>query len=400
MSTRPRRALLLVENLSLPRDKRVWPEALALAEAGYEVVAVCPREEQAPELFERVGPVEIHRYPLVFSDGGTLGYLREYASAFWRTARLVRRLARTRRFDVVHAANPPDLLLLAALPLKLRGTRFVFDHHDLVPELYACRFGRAGGPLYRLARAIEWLAFRVADVVISTNESYRELAIGRGGKRRQDVFVVRNAPGPRIRPAEPDPALKRGRKHLLAYVGVLGRQDGGDLALHALARLRERRQDWHAVFAGDGDALPELRTLARRLGLDDAVEFAGWVEEEGVRRVLASADVCLAPEPRNPLNDVSTLIKVAEYMAMARPVVAFDLRESRFTAAGAALYAEPNDPESFADCIETLLDDPGLRTRMGELGRERVENGLSWERSKLALLDAYEHALGTAATRV
>jgi glycosyltransferase involved in cell wall biosynthesis len=396
VSAEPRRVLLLVENLSLPRDKRVWPEALALVEAGYEVVAVCPQDEFGPEPFARVGEVEIHRYPLAFSDGGTVGYLREYASAFWQTARLVRRLARGRRFDVVHAANPPDLLLLAALPLKLRGTRFVFDHHDLVPELYACRFGHAGGPLYRLARAVEWLAFRVADVVISTNESYRELAVARGGKRREDVFVVRNAPGTRIRAAEPEPELKRGRPHLLAYVGVIGAQDGGDLALHALARLRERREDWHAVFAGDGDALPAMRALARRLGLGGAVEFPGWIEDEGVRRVLASADVCLAPEPRNPLNDVSTLIKVAEYMAMARPVVAFDLRESRFTADGAALYAEPNDPESFADCIETLLDDPELRQRMGELGRQRVENGLSWERSKRALLDAYEHALGAA----
>lgn len=396
MSAKPRRALLLVENLSVPRDSRVWPEALALAEAGYEVVAVCPQETSAPERFERVGPVEIHRYPLLFSDGGTVGYLREYAVAFWRTARLVRRLARGRRFDVVHAANPPDLLLLAALPLKLRGTRFVFDHHDLAPELYACRFGRTGGLLYRLARVLEWLAFRVADVVISTNESYRELAVGRGGKRREDVFVVRNAPGVRSRECEPEPALKRGRPHLLVYVGVLGPQDGGDLALHALARLRERRQDWHAVFAGDGQALPAMRALSRRLGLDDAVEFAGWVEEERVERVLASADVCLAPEPRNPLNDVSTLIKVAEYMAMARPVVAFDLRESRFTAGGAALYAEPNDPESFADCIETLLDDPELRARMGEIGRQRVESGLSWEHSKHALLAAYEYALGTA----
>jgi glycosyltransferase involved in cell wall biosynthesis len=396
MSAHPRRALLLVENLSVPRDKRVWPEALALAEAGYEVVAICPQDRQAPEPFERLGPIEIHRYPLVFSDGGAAGYLREYAWAFVRTARLVRRLARTRRFDVVHAANPPDLLLFAALPLKLRGTRFVFDHHDLVPELYACRFGGASGPLYWLARVVEWLAFRVADVVISTNESYRELAVGRGGKRPEDVFVVRNAPGSRIRPTEPEPALKRGRPFLLAYVGVMGQQDGGDLALRALAQLRERRGDWHAVFAGDGDALPELQALAHRLGLDDAVDFLGWIEDDGVRRVLASADVCLAPEPRNPLNDVSTLIKVAEYMAMARPVVAFDLRESRFTAGQAALYAEPNDPGSFADCIEQLLDDADLRTRMGELGRERVANGLTWESSKRTLLAAYEHALGTA----
>jgi glycosyltransferase involved in cell wall biosynthesis len=393
-AARPR-VLILVENLSVPRDKRVWPECLTLAEAGFEVVVVCPQgDERDTAPFERLQGIDIHRYPATFANGSTVGYLREYATALWRMSWLALRLGGRRGFDVVHACNPPDLLLLAAVPLKLRGARLIFDHHDLVPELYQCRF-RQGGVLYRLSRLAERVTFRLADVVISPNESYRLLALRRGAKRPEDVFVVRNAPDAlRLHPQEADPALKRGRRHLLAYVGVMGPQDGLDLAVHALGELRLLRDDWHAVFVGDGDMLERVRELARRLGIADAVEFTGFLHEaDGVRRVLASADVCLAPEPKNPLNDVSTMIKIAEYMAMERPVVAFDLAESRVTAGIAADYAEPNDPSSFARCIDRLLDDPVRRARMGAFGRERVENGLSWEHSKRRLLDAYARAL-------
>jgi glycosyltransferase involved in cell wall biosynthesis len=391
----PLRVLILVENLSVPRDKRVWPESLSLVEAGFEVVVVCPQgdgREAAP--FERLEGVEIHRYPVRFANGSTLSYLREYVTALWHMSWLAVRLGGRRGFDVVHACNPPDLLLLAAVPLKLRGARLIFDHHDLVPELYQCRFGR-GGAFYRLVRFAEQLTFRLADVVISPNESYRRLALHRGAKHPEDVFVVRNAPDEaRLHPQAGELALKRGRRHLLAYVGVMGPQDGIDLAVQALGQLRQLRDDWHAVFVGDGDMLVRVRELAHRIGIADRVEFTGFLnEDDGVRRVLASADICLAPEPKNALNDVSTMIKIAEYMAMERPIVAFDLAESRVTAGDAAVYAEPNDPESFARCIDGLLDDPGRRASMGAVGRERVQNGLAWEHSKRSLLDAYARAL-------
>jgi glycosyltransferase involved in cell wall biosynthesis len=388
---------MLVENLSVPRDKRVWPECRALVEAGFEVVVVCPRgDDRDTAPFELLEGVEIHRYRARFADGSAAGYLLEYATALWRTSWLALRLAGRRGFDVVHASNPPDLLLLAALPLKLRGARFVFDQHDLGPELYDCRFGREGGVLHRLARLAERLAYLLADVVISPNESYRRIATARGGKRPEDVFVVRNAPDPaRLHAGNAEPALKRGRRHLLAYVGVMGAQDGLDLAVRALGDLRRRRDDWHAVFVGDGDMLEPARDLAGRLGIGDAVEFTGFLDDaEGVRRVLASADVCLAPEPKNPLNDASTMIKIGEYMAMERPVVAFDLTESRVTAGAAAVYAEPNDPSSFARCIDALLDRPAERERMGAIGRDRIENGLSWEHSRVRLLAAYARVLG------
>ena len=389
-------ALVLVENQSVPLDRRVWPECLALREQGYAVTVICPQGgKYDDEPFELREGVEIHRYRPAFADGSTFGYLREYWTALWQTTRLVYRL-RGRRFDVVHACNPPDLLLLAALPLKLRrrGIRFVFDHHDVVPELYRCRVGTRRTLFYRVARVLEAITFRLADVVIATNESYRELAIERGGKQPEDVFVVRNAPNGGLTPAEPDPSLRRGKPYLLGYVGFMGRQDGVDVAMHALRELAQRRRDWHAIFVGAGEMLADVRRLATELGIDDCVEFTGFIDDqERIRRVLATADVCLAPEPKNAYTDISTMIKIGEYMAMSRPVVSFELTESRVTAGDAAVYAEPNDPRSFAACIDRLLDDADCRRLMGAIGRRRVENGLSWDHSKQELLAAYERAL-------
>lgn len=384
---------MLVENLPVPLDRRVWQECQALERAGYDVAVVCPRgADRNGEPFVRTGSVEIHRFPPRPSSGGARGYLVEYAWALWQMWRIARRLAAKRRFDVVHACNPPDLLFLPALSLRRRGARFVFDQHDLVPELYLSRFGRGRDLVYRITRLLERLAYRLADVVLATNESYREIAVARGGKDPGRVFVVRNGPDlTQFRPGEPESGLRRGKAHLLAYLGVMGPQDGVDHALRALALLQRRRHDWHAVFIGDGDVLPELRRLAGELGLHEDVEFAGWRGDDDLRRILSTSDVCLAPEPRSPLNDVSTMTKVAEYMAMRRPVVAYDLVETRRTAGDAALYA--HDEEGLAACIDELLDDPARRQAMGALGRNRVETMLAWEHSERVLLQAYEAAV-------
>lgn len=390
-----RRALILVENLSVPLDRRVWQESLALRRAGYDVVVVCPQgRDRDTEPVAFIEGIEIHRFPLVPADGGVLGYLREYTQAFLRTARLVRRLSSERRFDIVHACNPPDLLLLAALPLKRRGTRFVLDHHDLVPELYLSRFGRGRDIGFRALVLLERLSFRLADVVISTNESYRRIALSRGGKRPETVFVVRNGPDLDVfRPHERDESLRRGRSHLIAYVGMMGPQDGLDHALRALAALHEERQDWHAIFVGDGDVLPGLRELSQALGISDLVEFTGLLEQDEVVRILSSADVCLAPEPSGPLNDVSTMIKLGEYMAMGKPIACFDLPETHFTAGSAALYARPNDDAQLGSLIGELLADPDLRARLGAAGRDRAESVLAWRHAEVELLAAYEQAL-------
>ncbi len=389
------RVLIVNENGSVPADRRVWDIATALTRAGADVVVVCPRGDEGEDAPQELRDgVHIHRYRGVFADGGVGGYLREYGSAFWQIWRLVRRLTAERPFDAVHACNPPDFLLFAAWPARRAGARLVFDHHDLTPELFLTRFGAAHRWIYRLVLLLERICFAAADVVIATNESYRKVACERGHKRPEDVFVVRNGPDlRRFQPREPDPALKRGCPLLIGYVGVMAPQDGVDYALRALALLAEHRDDWHAVFGGDGDARGELSALAIELGLKDRVEFVGWLQSEQIARLLCTADVCLAPEPTSPLNDVSTMVKIAEYMAMSRPVVAYALGESMFVAGEAALYAEPNDVLSYARCIEQLLDDPARRTRMGRIGRERVERELSWEHSERNLAAAYRRAL-------
>ncbi|MBA3433788.1 MAG: glycosyltransferase family 4 protein [Actinobacteria bacterium] len=400
MSASPGRTLVLVENLSVPFDRRVWQEARSLREAGWAVSVICPQgRQQDTELYAVVDGVEIHRYPLQAAGGSALTYVREYGSALFQTVRLIRRLNGDRGFDVVHACNPPDVLILTALPVRRKGTGIIFDHHDLVPELYVSRFGRKG-MLHRATLVAERLAFGVADVVLSTNESYRRVAIERGRKRPEDVFVVRSAPDPRrFRPISPDPSLRHGKEHLLAYIGVMGPQDGVDHALRALALLEEARDDWHATFIGAGDVFDEMKGLADELRLGEDVDFTGRIPDADVIRILSTADVCLSPDPRNPLNDVSTMNKIVEYMALARPIVSYDLTEARVSAGEAALYATPNDVGDFARCISELLDSPSRREAMGEIGRSRVEDEISWGRSEEYLLAAYERALELGARR-
>lgn len=391
-----RRVLVLSQNNSVPSDRRVWNEITALNEGGYQVTAICPRCHGSDELaFERRDGIEIHRFAQVTSGGGAIGYLREFAWALWKINRLVRQTSRAAPFDVVHASNPPDILLFAALSQKRRGARFIFDHHDLSPELYVVRFDRRKDLVYRVSLLVEALHFRLADVVVATNDSYKRIAVTRGGKRPEDVFVVRSAPVlSRFVPVPPDPALKRGHPHLLTFIGEIAPQDGLEHALQALAILRSRRDDWHAVFAGEGPALQDMLRLTGELGLEEDVEFPGWLLDPELRLLLSTSDICLVPDAKTELSDASTLVKIAEYLAMSCPVVAYDLTESRVTAGDSALYAEPGNPESFAHAIEELLDDPDRGRRMGALGRRRVEDGLSWEHSARSLLAAYEHALG------
>ncbi|MFI0235153.1 glycosyltransferase family 4 protein [Streptomyces sp. NPDC016845] len=390
---RGRRALILVENLSVPFDRRVWQECLTLRDAGWEVHVICPRgSKRDTEAEAEIDGVRIHRYPLNAATGGPAGYLREYGAALWHTARLARKVGPV---HVVHACNPPDLLFLPALRLKRLGARFIFDQHDLVPELYLSRFDRGEDLLYRAVRGLERLTYRAADIVLATNESYKDVAVRRGGKRPEDVFVVRSAPQvERFRPVPPEPELKRGKPHLLCYLGVMGPQDGVDYALRALAALRDEvgRTDWHAVFVGGGDAFDAMVELSEQLGLSGQVQFTGRIPDADLVRYLSTADVCLSPDPRNPLNDVSTMNKVLEYMAMGRPIVSFELREARVSAGDAALYAPANDEAEFARLVAQLMDDPARRAEMGKIGQERISGRLSWRHSQQSLLAAYDAA--------
>lgn len=393
----PGRALILVENLSVPFDRRVWQECRALREAGYEVSVICPQgSKQDREAHSVIEGVDIHRYPLDAATGGWPGYVREYGAAVWRSWRLARRLG---RFDVVHICNPPDLLFVVALPLKLRGARIIFDQHDLVPELYLSRFERGKDLLYHGVVALERLTYRLADVVIATNESYRRAALDRGRKAPGRVFVVRSAPDlSRFSGGTADPALKKGKEHLLCYLGVMGPQDGVDYALRSLAALRQTRaaDDWHAAFVGSGDCFEEMCALSRELGLEDHVTFTGRIPDEELLAYLTTADVAMSPDPHNPLNDVSTMNKILEYMAVGLPIVSFDLREARVSAGDAARYASCNDIDEFAAAVSELLDDPAERRRRGQVGQHRVANSLSWEHSKVQLIASYATAMGVS----
>lgn len=368
-----------------------------MVDAGFKVTVICPAgvsRDNEPET--TIEGVRILRYPLRAADGGPFGYLREYALALWHTMRLAVRVRREGPVDVVHACNPPDLLFLVALALRPWGSRFVFDHHDLVPELFLSRFPGRRQLLHVMTKIVERLTFACADAVISTNESYRQIAIHRGKLPPERVVVVRSAPDlDRFVKRSPDDRLRRGRPYLLAYLGVMGPQDGVDYALRALNVLRHElgRDDFHAVFMGTGDVYDEMVDLSRQLGLDQVVEFPGRVPDEFVQRCLSTADVCLSPDPMNPLNDVSTMNKVVEYMAMGRPIVSFDLAEARVSAGDAAVYVTANDESAFAKAIDDLLDAPDRRQEMGDIGRSRVEDRLSWSVSRRNLVEFYTRFL-------
>jgi glycosyltransferase involved in cell wall biosynthesis len=396
-STPTRHILILVENLSVPFDRRVWQESQALVGAGYAVTVICPmgaHTDREQDVF--LEGVRILRYPLRAANGSPVDYLREYGTALWRTLRLAIRVRRAGPVHAVHACNPPDLLFLVALVLRPAGAKFVFDHHDLVPELFLSRFPDRGKLLYWVTRALERLTFVCADAVISTNESYREVAIERGGMDPERVVVVRSGPDlTKFVQLPPDERLRRGKRYLAAYLGVMGPQDGVDYALRALQILRRDlgRDDLHCIFMGSGDTFEDMVALCNELGLDDMVEFTGRVPDQFVQQCLSTADVCLSPDPCNELNDVSTMNKVVEYMAMGRPLVSFDLKEARVSAGEAAAYASPNDEAAFAASIDRLLRDADLRTTMGAAGRRRVETHLSWDRSRQTLVEFYNWLL-------
>ena len=387
--------LHLSENLPLPFDRRVWMELNALRDAGLEVSAICPMGESYLAPYEVIDGIHIWRYPAPPPTRGFVSYAWEFLYCWLQTLRLSVVVLARRGFDVIHAANPPDTFWALALPYRLFGKRFVFDHHDLCPELYLARFGpeRAGNLPHRVLGWLEWAQFRTADLVISTNESYRQVALTRGRKRPDDVVVVRSGPS-RERFATVravDPSLKRGRRFLVAYLGVMAPQDGVDHLLRAAHHLvRRGRTDIAFTLMGAGDSFDDLRALARDLALDEHVHFTGRIPDAEVEVTLATADVCVSPDPLNPLNDVSTMNKVLEYMACARPIVAFDLREHRLSAADGALYARPNCDEDLGERIVELLDDPARRERMGAYNRQRFLERMAWEHNAGNLVRAYE----------
>jgi glycosyltransferase involved in cell wall biosynthesis len=387
-----RRVLILVENLPSPFDRRVWQEANALRDAGWTVSIICPTGKGYEKRYEEIDGIAIHRYRLPVEASGAVGYALEYSVALAASFALSLKVLFSRGFDVIHACNPPDLFFLIGGFYKLFGKKFLFDHHDLNPELYEAKFGRRDF-FYRLMVLFERLTFRTADVSIATNESYKRVAIERGGMDPERVYVVRSGPSlERLKLLPPDEKVKRGRRHLVGYVGVMGRQEGIDYLLQAARHivLERGRSDVHFGLVGGGTSLEEMKALARELGVADHVTFTGRVPDAELLAVLNTADVCVNPDVANEMNDKSTMNKIMEYMALGKPIVQFDLTEGRFSARDASLYAKANDARDMAEKILELLDDPERRARMGAYGRARVENELEWRYEVPKLLAAYE----------
>jgi glycosyltransferase involved in cell wall biosynthesis len=393
----PGRVLIIVQNLPVPFDRRVWLEAKSLADAGYRVALISPKgsTNSLRAGYEVLEGIEIYRYPPPPEASSTLSYIYEFIYCWVWTAWLTLRVALNRGIDILQACNPPETFFPLGWVVKLFGGRFIFDHHDLSPEMYLAKGGRKGGWLYRGLLQLERLTFRTADVVIATNESHKAIAMGRGGVPESRIFIVRSGPDfVRLRLVESQPELRKGFDHLACYLGEMCPQDGVDGLLDAVEYLvhQRGRTDTHFVLMGGGPSLEDLRRQAHDQGLEEFLTLTGRVSDDDVCRYLSTADVCLDPDPYTEWGDQSTMNKVMEYMAFGKPVVAFDLKETRRSAADSAVYALPNDVRQFADLIAQLLDDPERRRRMGRAGLARVHQELAWSYSIPALLAAYASA--------
>lgn len=389
---RRRRVLIIVENLPLPFDRRVWQEARTLQANGYQVSIICPKGKGYEKSYEEIEGIAIHRHSMPFEADGALGYALEYSWALAAEFLLSLKICFGRGFDVIHGCNPPDMIFMIGAFYKLFGKKFLFDHHDINPELYEAKFQRRD-VFYRLMLALERWTFRTADVCVATNESYKKIAIERGGQPPNKVYVVRSGPDlRRLKVLPPQPELKRGRKYLVGYVGVMGRQEGIDGLLTAVHHIvhEMRRTDIHFGLVGGGTELDAMRKLAQELQVADYVTFTGRVPDAELLAMLNTADVCVNPDVANEMNDKSTMNKIMEYMALGKPIVQYDLTEGRVSAQQASLYARRNDPIDMAQQIVSLLDDEPRRKQMGEWGRERVQNSLAWEHEAPRLLAAYE----------
>ncbi len=390
----PGKVLVLVENLTVPFDRRVWLESRALRDAGWHVSVICPEGPPWTAPYECLEGVHIYRYPAPPPTPSKFSYVHEFLHCWLHSLGLSFKVRSQQGFDCIHACNPPDTFFLIGWLWKLFGVKFIFDQHDVCPEVYLSRFGARKDFLYAAQLLLERLTYATSDLVIATNESYRQVARSRGGVKDSRSVVVRSAPDlGRFRRVPEEIALKRGKRFLICYLGVMAPQDGVDFLLRAIRHIVQvrGRQDLHFALIGSGDSHADLKRLAVEMGIEGCTEFTGRISDEDVMRYLSSCDLGAAPDPLNPLNDISTMNKVLEYMALGRPLVAFDLKETRYSAGDGALYAEPNREDDLGDKMLQLLDDPARRAAMGARNETRLRNELSWERSASALTTAYSN---------
>jgi glycosyltransferase involved in cell wall biosynthesis len=388
-----RRVLIIVENLPVPFDRRTWSEATTLRNSGYTVSVISPKGHGYDASEAIIDGIHVYRHSIPLEARGALGYLAEYSlSLFWEFV-LALKVARRSGFDVIHACNPPDLIFVIGMLFKgFGGKSFIFDHHDLNPELYEAKFKRRGF-FWRLLVLAEKMTFKTADVSIATNESYRHIAESRGNMPSERVFVVRSGPNlDRVKRVAPDQGWRNGRRFLVGYVGVISKTEGLDLLLAAVDHIVHvrGRSDIQFAIVGSGPEWAEISKLTSTLGLGDYVTLTGRVEDAALFSVLSTADVCVNPDRVTPLTNLSTMNKVMEYMALGKPIVQFDVTEGRFSAQDASVYAKPNDPIDFGEKIIELIDAEDRRERMGEFGRRRVTESLAWQYEQTKLLAAYD----------
>lgn len=388
-----RKVLIIVENLPVPFDTRVWQEATTLVENGYGVSVICPKGKGYDKDYEYLQGVHIYRHQLPREGNGAWGYAREYYCALRDEYHLAKKIFKERGFHVIHGCNPPDDIYLVAKPFKKHGVDYVFDHHDICPELYEAKFGKKSGLLYKSQLWLERNTYKHCTFAFVTNESYKKIAIERGGMKAEDVYVLRSGPKlERLKITPVKPEIKRDRKYMVGYLGVIGQQEGIEYLLKAASHIKNEwgRDDVFWGIVGGGPHLEQLKQLCHDMGLDDIVEFTGRVSDEKLLDYLNTADVCVNSDEYNEMNDKSTMNKILEYMALGKPIVQFDLTEGRHSAQAASLYAEPNNAADMAKKIIELLEDPDKRKRMSEYGRSRIINELSWEHTSKALLEGYD----------
>ncbi len=390
-----KRVLIIVENQPAPIDRRVWREATSLRDSGYEVTVLSPKLGTCTRGYEVIDGVRIYRHPMPVEGRTARGFLFEYSCAFFFEFLYTLWIYLRHGFDVIQGCNPPDDIFLVALPFKLFGVKYIFDHHDANPELYVSKYERQG-TFYKILIGLEKLSYRYSNVVMVTNASYQNMAIARGGVRPDNVFIVRNGPDLRtFKSVAPNPARKHGKPYLVGYVGNMNFQDGLDILIEVAKQVKVMgRNDVYFTCVGKGPELKALRQMVVDLGLAGTVEFTGRISDEELIEILSTADVCVNPDRPSEMNDVSTMIKIMEYMAMGKPIVQFDLKEGRFSAQGASLYANKGEGvRDFAEKILWLLDRPEERRKMGELGKTRVREELAWQYSVPNLLAAYRQVI-------
>jgi glycosyltransferase involved in cell wall biosynthesis len=383
--------LIIVENLPVPFDRRVWQEASTLNEAGYNVSIICPKGKGYSESFQIIDGIEIFRHSLPFEADRILGYVGEYLWALCAQIYLTLRICLTRKKHILHACNPPDTIFIIGIFFRLFGKKFVFDHHDICPELFDVKFGHRG-LAYKLSVFLERCSFAAANISIATNESYARIAVTRGRMKREKVFIVRSGPDlRRIRRVPEESELKCGKSHLVAYVGVMGKQEGLDLLLESIKYLVDQmqREDIHFALVGGGTELETLKEYAKELEVEPYVTFFGRVPDDRLLEVLSTADVCVNPDRVNEMNSMSTMNKILEYMALGKAIVQYEMVEGRVSAGDSSLYASPNDSDDFAQKIVELIDNPKLREKMGKAGRAKIESSLSWRHQSKKLIEAY-----------